>query len=117
MTLKERYNEEDNVTLISILENSDNYTSECISVVQEILNNRDFDPHFQKNVAESLMRDKIKKMLDTFDPINEKIKLPESNFLNDEEIIEILKEEFEKFIETKEALKFDVWKYAIGGIL
>ena len=117
MNLKERYSKEDNIVLINIIENPGAYTKECVSVVEEILVSRDLDEHYLTATAESLLREKIKVILDKFDPYNDKLKIPESQYIDDEHIMEILKEEFNLWMETKEALKFDVWKYAIGGII
>jgi len=117
MTLKERYSIEDNIVLVEIIENPQNYTLECVTVAIEELNSRDLDKHYLKETAESLLRRKIKNILDKFDPYTDKLKLPESKYIDDEREMQILKEEFDLWVETKEALKFDVWKYAIGGIL
>ena len=117
MTLKERYSTKENKKLIQISENSENYTAECVSVVREILSERDIDNHYLNVTAETLLREKIRIILDKFDPYNDKLTIPESQYLDDDRILEILKEEFDTWMDTKEALKFDVWKYAIGGIL
>lgn len=117
MTLKERYLKEDNVNLIKIIEDPKSYTDECINVVKDLLENRDLDDHYLRATTESLLREKIKNILDKFDPYNDKLTIPESHFLDDEIVMEILKDEFDKWMKTKEALKFDVWKYAIGGVL
>lgn len=117
MNLKERYSQESNISLIKITENPESYTKECVSAVAELLLERELDEHYLMASAESLLREKIKQILEKFDPFNDKLKIPESRYIKDERITEILKEEFDLWLETKESLKFDVWKYAIGGIL
>ncbi len=116
MTLQERYSSADIKILIDILENKDNYTTECINVVVEELKTRPLDKESIENIAEDIIRLKFSEFMNKFDPYNAKIEILESNFLDKEQVQNIQKQEFDKWMEKRESFGFDVWKYAIGAI-
>ena len=116
MTLQERYSSADIKNLIEIIENKDNYTTECINVVVEELKTRPLYKDSIEKIAEDIIRTKFSEFMNKFDPYNSKIEILKSNFLNKEQVQEIQKQEFDNWMEKREALGFDVWKYAIGAI-
>ena len=117
MTLEERYNKAKLQELVSIIENKDDYTKDCIDVVSIELKNRNTNKDVVEIIAEEILRANFKLFLITFVPYNTRIKEYNSEFVSKERIVEIQKEEFDKWQERKELFEFDVWNYAIGGAL
>ncbi len=116
MTLEERYSAVDIKDLMEIIENKDNYTAECVNVVINEFKSRSIIKESIEKIAEDIIRVKFSDFLGKFDPYNSKIKIFESNFLSKEQVMDIQKQEFDKWMEKREALEFDVWKYAIGAV-
>ena len=117
MTLKERYSGSELSELIQIIENKSDYTEECVSVVKNEFESRKIIDGSSEKIAEELIRGKFKTFLEKFDPFSSKITIYESTFLSKEQIKEIQKDEFDKWMDKREGFEFDVWNYAIGGAL
>ena len=117
MSLQKRFSKKSNIELIQIIESADSYTSQAIDVAKDELRSRQLKPHVLQELAIQVHREKFRKMLDAFDPLNDQLQLPKSLLLGREELQELLKEEFEYFMDQREGFRFDVWQYAIGGIL
>lgn len=117
MTLKERYHKETTNTLVQIIESQQDYTNECVVVVLDEIARRPVSDDEVKELATAIVKDKVMSILKNFDPYNDKLVPPRSTYLTTEEVLLLLKEEFSKWMERKETFDFDVWKYAIGGIL
>ena len=116
MTLKERYNKADTKELVVILENKKCYTTDCVNVVVNEFETRNINDGSAGLFAEEILRLKFKESLEKFDPYSSKIKLFESSFLSPEKVLEIQKQEFDKWLDKREVFGFDVWKYAIGAV-
>ena len=117
MTLKERYSGSELSELIRIIENKADYTEECVTVVKNEFESRKIIDGSSEKIAEELIRSKFKVFLEKFDPFSSKITIYESAFLNKEQIKEIQKDEFDKWMDKREGFEFDVWNYAIGAAL
>ena len=112
----ERYLQKDNEALVRVLESPEDYQNEVLLVAREILDDRQIPFEQLQNLARDFQRKQISNMLNTLDPLNDELRIPYSYFLNREEVKELLQEEFKKFLSDKDAFRFDVWKYAIGGL-
>lgn len=116
MTLKERHQHKSEVDLLTIIESPESYTQECRLVVKKILDERDIPEEeinkmiFEVNIAIATNN------LDKLNPLNDDIKIHKSQFLSEEQIRKIYLSQMEELLEKKEGFRFDVWKYAIGGI-
>jgi len=115
--LHEIYAAADIETLVKVLEHPADYTAECVQVVKDEIKHRSLDATDLKQSASELLQIKISKYLDTFSPINDKLVLPKSEILNEDEIKVIFRKCFDKFVERKELMEVDSWHYAIGAVL
>ncbi|MCH8903256.1 MAG: hypothetical protein IIA45_05015 [Bacteroidetes bacterium] len=115
MTLEERYAKANLDTLIEIVESKEDYTRECVEVVTKELVSREFEKDKVHALARQFARKKIKQMLNKFNPLNTKLSLPHSRILKRDELMEILKVEFEAYAAKRKDLEIDVWKYLLGA--
>lgn len=115
MTLRDRYINQSNYELLSIVENPENYTEECLKIVDGILELRIIEPEDLEAMVTEINRKKIQEKLGKFDPINDEITLHESQYLSKTTIKEMYLEEVKILMDKRDGFRFDVWKYAIGG--
>ncbi len=115
MNLAKRYARKDSRELVEILESPKHFQPEALRVAEAELISRKLPDEAVHELAMAVNRERIADLLNRLDPLNDELKPPESYFLTRQEIVDLLKEEFAKFIKTKESFRFDVWKYAIGG--
>lgn len=115
MTIKEIYQNKELPELIKIIEKPSDYTQECVMVVIEEIKTRDINSEEAKQLAEENIRNNFAKNLNSFDPFHDKIIPPKSHFLNEEEVLLLLKTEFDTWLSKRESYDFDVWLYAVGG--
>lgn len=116
MTLYERYIRKDTFELLEILEHYKDYTQECIDVIWEIYEFRELTKELVIDDILLINRRIIRKKLEKFNPLHEKLELHESNFLEPKEMKELYQTELKKFIDKQDHFGFDVWSYAIGGL-
>lgn len=114
--LYERYLHKTSEELVEVIEAKENFQPEIPKIALEILKERNL-PHEQiLKLSTDFQRARIVKMLNELDPLNDELTIPTSFFLGKEDIKELLRNEFEKFIQNKEGFRFDVWQYSIGGL-
>ena len=116
MTLEERYNKAETKELVEIIENKECYTIDCVNVVISEFETRSINDGSTEIFAEEILRLKFKESLEKFNPYSSKIKVFESSFLSPKKVLEIQKQEFDKWLDKREGFGFDVWKYAIGAV-
>ena len=116
MDLAKRYARKDTKTLISVLEHPEDYSAEALEAAEAELNFRELDEEVILALVDEVNRERITKMLDSLNPINDELKLLKSQWLTEEEMRRITKEEFKLLLERKDGFRFDVLKYAIGGL-
>jgi hypothetical protein len=117
MSLEDRYENSDLGTLIMIMEKPGDYTPECVMIVAEELKKRAHSIEEVKAIAKAYHHEEFKIIMNQFDPYTDKLEIPRSRFLTLEELTEVLKDVFDQWLEKRESYDFDVWKYAIGGIM
>lgn len=116
-SLRARHQDKSNEALLHIIENSENYTAECIEVVSEILDNRMLSDEEIKEVIVPIHINKIRQALKNLDPLNDEIKIPESKYLSKAQIKKLYIEQMKIFMEEKEGFRFDVWSYTVGAVI
>ncbi|MBR9923230.1 MAG: hypothetical protein GYB31_20560 [Bacteroidetes bacterium] len=116
--LERRYAKKETTELIEILERPEGFTKEALGVASRELKARKLDSDYLSEIAETIKRQQLQKLLDAFDPLNDPVPaLPASYFFKPKQVKAFLLEEFEKFIRDKEGFRIDVMKYSIGAII
>jgi hypothetical protein len=115
MTLKERYKSADLATLIAMVECPEDYTHDALIAAKEEVMLRKPDKETARQLATEIMREKAKELWNKFSLINGPPATPESLFLNQDEVLKILREEYELWADKKEDMQIDLWSYVIGG--
>lgn len=116
MDLKKKMAEKKTTTLVEMLETIGGYTSEAIEIMDAELRSRNIPMKELKKLASDFIKNKAKDQMNHLDPLNDELIISESYFLSKTEVKNIYIEEFATFMKEKEGFRFDVWKYAIGGI-
>jgi hypothetical protein len=116
-TIRQRYANKPTEDLMWVLENPDHYTQECFQEVELLFLDRQVSEEEISSLAIDLNRKKIREQLDRFDPINDEVSIQESYFLSPKEVKRLYQEELKLLIERKDGFRFDVWQYAIGGVV
>ncbi len=116
MNLAKRYARKDTKTLIMVLEHPENYSPEALEAAEAELNFRELEEEVIYALVDEVNRERIVKMLNELNPINDELKLLKSHWLSEAEMRRITKEEFKLLLDRKDGFRFDVLKYAIGGI-
>lgn len=109
MTLKERYSIENNVTLISMIDDKEVYTEECRNVVKEILKERKLTNEEVKELAKEAHFQKARQQYLRLDPVNDDIKIFESEYLDADDLREIYTVALNQYIKDREGLRYNVW--------
>ncbi len=115
MTLREKYRNEKLATLIAIIESSQDYTEEAINIIKEEIKYRKPDEGEVKKIASDLYHKKAKSYWGDFSVFQEPAALPKSLFLNKEEILTIMREEYEFWEGKREDMTINTFKYIAGG--
>ena len=109
MDLKSKFNKYNIMQLISIAETNSDYTDHAKNIAIDIINSKEKKEDINiKNVAVEYWKLYIEENIKSI--ILNKI-LPKSHFLNDNEMREVLKFEFNKWKEKQELFGIDVTKY------
>lgn len=116
MTLAKRYARKDTKTLINVLEHPEDYSTEAWKTAEAELQFRELDDEVIYALVEEVNRERIIKMLNEFNPVNDELKILKSYWLSEPEMKKMIKEEFKLLLERKDGFRFDVLKYAIGGL-
>lgn len=117
MPFYDKYALVDEKSLVEILENPSQYVQECLHAVHNILSDRNIPEAELMDIARNVNRLKARETIERLDPINDELVPHQSYFLNKEEVRLLYVEELDEHMKNKEGFRFDVWHYAIGGIV
>ena len=115
--LKNHYRKVGNGILVKVMEMPSDYTGDCLSVVERELEQRNIPGHELKRLAFDLMKDRIQGILKKFAPLEDRLYLPHSHYLDKNEVYELLKVEFEEWLKRKGDFEINVWHYSMGAIM
>ena len=109
MTLKERYSIENNVSLISMIDDKEVYTETCINVLKEIIKERKLTLDEIKSLATETHFQKARQQYLRLDPLNDDIRIFESEYLDAEELNEIYRVALSQYMKDREGFRYNVW--------
>jgi len=92
-----RYLNSSNEKLIVIIENENHYLPKTVEVVKAILEERKLDTEFVKNIARSLMHEKLDHFFGNYNIWSDELVLPKSKFLTEAEVLEVFELEFDNY--------------------
>ncbi|MCB9189210.1 MAG: hypothetical protein H6599_07985 [Flavobacteriales bacterium] len=117
MTFEKKIAAKSDLELIEILENRENYVPKFIEYAEFEIQNRDISQEHLTDEAKRLVIAKVQEKLKSYTPLKGRFEPPSSYFLSKEDVLEITRNQFIEWIERKEDLKIDVWKYVIAAAL
>lgn len=115
MDFKARYENEDDKTIVNMIESPADFVKECRDAVYEILEERAISKEELKQFAKDINRSKARAQFEKLDPLNDEIQILESAFLTEEELKPIYADELNAFMQDRDGFRFNVWLYALGG--
>ncbi len=116
MNLAKRYARKDTKTLVMVLEHPEDYSAAALEAAEAELNFRELEDEVIYALVEEVNRARIVKMLNNLNPINDELTVLKSHWLTESEMKRLTKEEFKLLLDRKDGFRFDVLKYAIGGL-
>jgi len=116
MDLAKRYAKKDTKTLIQVLENEQDFSSEALAAAEAELGYRNIEPTAFDTLVLDVNRERIINLLNRLNPVNDELVVPKSRWLTDEEMRNLTKEEFQLLLKRKDGFRFNVWNYAVGGL-
>jgi len=115
LTLRERYRSQSLEFLVTVLENPGDYTEEAAIIAREELQMRRIPREDLVALARKLLSEKLRLYLDQFDVVNDSLELPESHFLNEEEVKIQFMAVFAQWKNERDDMIPDSWHYIIGA--
>lgn len=115
MELIERYRKKTNEELVKVIESPADYQPEAIKVAKQVLRSRNLEQADLLKLARAIQTEKIDRYLDGFSVVNDKLELPESHFLNEEEMKLLFKTCFTRWKEENDDMIPDSWLYVLGA--
>jgi hypothetical protein len=109
--LYKRYFHSSNEKLIAIIENAHLYRNETVAIARELLEGRALEMEFVINCARSLMHEKLETYFGSFDIYNDEFEIPTSEFLTEEEVLEIFDEEYHNYLNNRNSFRLDMSQY------
>lgn len=106
-----RYFHSSNEKLIAIIENANRYQSETVEVAKEILHDRALDIDIIKSSARSLMQERLEHFFGNFNIWSDDLEIPKSEFLSEEEVLEIFELEYNSYLNDREDFGLDMNVY------
>jgi len=116
MDLAKRYARKDTKTLVKILEHPEDFSAEALAAAEAELGFRNVESEEMEALVLEVNRARIVELLNRLNPINDELVVPKSRWLTDTEMRNLTKDEFESLLKRKDGFRFDVWKYAVGGL-
>ena len=101
--------------LMTILESPEDYTQAAIDVINEIFDERKIEGEKLRALAVEVNEAKVEEIMMNLDPLNDELKPHTSVFLDAAEIKEMYLKKLKELMDRKDAFKFNVWQYAMGG--
>ena len=115
MKLTKEYARKSTLELIQALENPGDYDADTKTIIETELRERERPYEEIQDFAFQVNRRKIQVYLDKFDAINDELVVLDSYFLSENEMRELLKEEFQNMMSDRDAFRFNVMQYGMGG--
>lgn len=100
-----------NKQLIAIIEQSEDFQKEAASVAKELLEGREVDMESIHNHARSIMHERLKIYFGCFNIYQDKLEIPESEFLTESEVFEIFSIEYDNYLEDRNSFRLDMNQY------
>ena len=117
MSLRKRYAAKTSKTLVSVLEQPEDFSKEAYAVAEEELFSRELSEDHIHELAMEVNREKILKILRSYNVFEEELHIPSSRFLSKSEHHELVKEAFDQVFSDRDAFGFDVMQYTIGAVV
>lgn len=114
--LSKRFAAKSTKALFEITERREDFSAKALAAAEAEIGFRQLPEAELQGLMELVNRERIVKMLNTFNPLNDTLAIPTSYWLTESRMRELLKEEFALLLERKDGFRFDVMKYAIGGL-
>jgi hypothetical protein len=115
MSLIERYQNKPLTELVKIVESARDYQPEAVETAKQIIRDRKLDQADILKASREVISEKINAYLQTFSPVNDKLMLPTSHYLNEEEVKLVFKTCFTEWKHENDDMIPDGWKYVLAA--
>ncbi len=115
MDFRKKYINATEKELIYVIENPEIFRPDVIDIAKDIFSMRLISDEAIQHIAVEVNAERIKTKMAKLNPAMDDISIHTSYFLEKSTIKQLYIEALELLIQEKDAFRFDVWKYAIGG--
>lgn len=115
MTLAERYADKPLSFLINIIENRNDYSEEAFETALAEIKRQGFDRSEIITEVRKRLSDEIENYLTNFNVVNDKLILPTSYYLNEEEVKLLFRQVFATWQNKTDDMTPDSWQYVLGA--
>lgn len=115
MSLTERYKNQPLSFLVNIIEHKEDYTLEARDAALSEISRQGIEREQVIVEARKQLSIRIENYLNEFNVINDKLKLPESYYFNEEEVKLLFKTVFNAWNNKQEDMTPDSWQYILGA--
>jgi hypothetical protein len=115
LDLIKRYQKKSSAELVRIIETAEDYQPSAIEVAKDVLRSRNLEQAEVLRLAREVQSEKIEAYLENFSVLNDKLELPESHFLNEEEMKLVFKTCFTRWKTENDDMIPDSWLYVLGA--
>lgn len=115
MSLIDRYNNKSLIELVKIVESAQEYQPEAVETAKQLIRDRKLDQADILKASREVISQKINSYLESFSPVNDKLVLPESHYLNEEEVKLVFKTCFTEWKHQNDDMIPDGWQYVLAA--
>ncbi|MEX2597212.1 MAG: hypothetical protein WEC59_09825 [Salibacteraceae bacterium] len=115
MTIADRYKQKPLLFLVKVIEHAPDFQPEAVEAAKREIQSRKVDRADILKAARQVITEDIDAYLDSFSVVNDKLKLPKSFFLNEEEVKLVFQTCFVRWKEESDDMIPDSWLYVLGA--
>ncbi|MEQ9188757.1 MAG: hypothetical protein RLP15_13565 [Cryomorphaceae bacterium] len=115
MELELQYHSRPTVFLIRVIEQSEDFRPEAVVAAKQVLRQRNPSHGDLLKAAREVMTERINTYLDGFSVVNDALVLPQSHFLNEEEVKLVFRACFSARKGEFDDMIPEAWKYVLGA--
>lgn len=115
MQLEQQYSSRPTSFLIRVIEQSEAFRPEAVAAAKRVLRNRNPSQGDLLKAAREVMTERINAYLDSFSVVNDALVLPQSHYLNEEEVKLVFRACFSARKGAFDDMIPEAWKYVLGA--
>jgi len=114
MSLEERYRKKPLSFLVTVVEQAEDYRPEAVDLAKALIREKGDESEVLK-AAREVVGEKIRQYLESFSVLSDELELPNSYYLNEEEVKLVFRSQFAAWKNQNDDMIPDSWLYVLGA--